>query len=351
MRHHFSPSPTFPIAAAVGLGLLASLLFPMKASSQISIGGGSTISSGGWSLTGTDPIEIRWAGEVVTVYQTSASLPKPFFYPLIGPTGENVTRHYPMKEGVAHEATDHLHHRSLWFGIGSVNGLDFWHEPGSQGKEGTKFGRTVHTGLSSTQIKGQEKAIVLKTGTDWLDHQTGAKICQDRRTIRLECRDDGGFALDFTVTLEASEGDVTLRDTEECGLAIRMMPSLQLEGPAAKGAARNSEGVTGRDVWGRRARWVSYDGEDSQGRALGIALFDHPTSFRHPTWWHARHYGLCSSGPFGQGHFEKDAPKTAGDHLIRQGDSLTLRYRVLIHAGKADAGKLEEEFRVFADTK
>lgn len=331
--------------------LFLPLFFPMITSGQVSIGNGSVISSGGWNITGTDPIEIRWAGELVTAYQTGQHLPKPFFYPLVGPTGENVTRHYPMKEGVPGEETDHVHHRSLFFGIGSVNGLDFWHEPGSKGKEGAKFGRTVHTGLNGIQMKGKEKAIILKTTTDWIDHQTGAKVCQDRRTIRLERRDDGGMALDFTLVLEASEGQLTIRDSEECGLAMRMMPGLQLEGTAAKGAARNSEGVTGKDVWGKRAKWVSYDGVDSKGKELGVAFFDHPSSFRHPTWWHARHYGLCSSGPFGQGHFEQKAgaAPNAGDRVMKQGESLTLRYRVLIHAGKADVARLESEFAAFAE--
>jgi hypothetical protein len=334
----------FPIAAA-GFFLA---LFPMNLSSQVSIGSGSVISSGGWTITGTDPIEIRWAGEVVTAYQTGTDLPKPFFYPLIGPTGENVTRHWPMKEGHADEETDHPHHRSVWFGLGSVNGLDFWHEPGSKGKEGTKYGRTVHTGLNGIQMKGAEKAIILKTTTDWVADAGGEKICRDRRTIRLERRDDGGLVLDFTLVLEASEGDVTIGDSEECALAVRVMPTLQLEGQVAKGGMQNSEGVTGREVWGKRAKWVGYDGVDSQGRELGIAMFDHPSSFRHPSWWHARHYGLFAVNPFGEGHFDPAAAKGAGDHTIKHGDSLTLRYRVLVHPGKTDAEKLGAEFARFA---
>ncbi|MCB1089355.1 MAG: PmoA family protein, partial [Verrucomicrobiae bacterium] len=274
---------------------LSILEFPSHSQGQVSIGSGSVISSGGWSITGTNPIEIRWGGEVVTTYQIDPGLPKPFFYPLIGPTGENVTRHWPMEEGHAGESNDHSNHRSLWFGLGNVNGLDFWHEPGSKGKEGTKFGKTVHTGLNGIQMKGSEKAILLKTKTDWLSMEGGEKICQDRRTIRLQHREDGSLILDFTIVLEASEGEVTIGDSEECALALRVMPTLRLEGDVAKGSMRNSEGVTGKEVWGKRASWVDYDGVDSQNRPLGIAIFDHPGSFRHPTWWHARPYGLFAA--------------------------------------------------------
>ncbi len=31
---------------------------------------------------------------------------RPYFYPLIGPTGEGVTRNFPMSEGVADEAAE-----------------------------------------------------------------------------------------------------------------------------------------------------------------------------------------------------------------------------------------------------
>lgn len=318
---------------------------------QVSIGSGANIRSGGWTVTGTDPIEVRWAGELVTAYQTGQDLPKPYFYPLIGPTGENVTRHWPMREGVEGEETDHVHHRSLWFGLGKVNGYDFWHEPGSKGKEDHRFGRTIHAGLNGMQIQGAENAITLRTRTDWVGWDDGIKVCQDRRVFRLQRRDDGALTLDVTLVLEASEGDVTIEDDKEGALALRVMPTLRLEGDRAKGGILNSEGDLGKAAWGRRARWVDYHGVDSQGRELGIAIFDHPGSFRHPSWWHARHYGLFAVNPFGQGSFEKDAPKDAGNHTIKHGDSLTLRYRVLIHPGKANAEALEAEFAKFAETE
>ena len=49
----------------------------------------------------------------------------PYFYPVIGPNGESITRHYPMKEGVAAESQDHAHHRSLRFAHSDVNGQNY----------------------------------------------------------------------------------------------------------------------------------------------------------------------------------------------------------------------------------
>lgn len=341
-----------PLALSFSLGLaLVAIAGPFSAPAQVSIGSGSKISSGGWTVTGTDPIEIRWAGELVTAYQTGKDEPKPYFYPLIGPTGENVTRHWPMKDGVEGEETDHIHHRSLWFGLGKVNGYDFWHEPASKNKQDKKFGKTVHTGMNGMQISGKDQSITFKTTSDWVGFEDGIKILQDKRTFRLQHRDDGSLVIDATFVLEASEGDVNIVDDKEGAFAMRVMPTLRLEGEHAKGGILNNNGDEGKAAWGKRAKWVDYDGVDTQGKELGVAIFDHPTSFRHPSWWHARHYGLFAVNPFGQGNFEKEAAEDAGNYTIKHGDSITLKYRVLIHPGKADADKLNAEYEQFAETE
>jgi len=37
----------------------------------------------------------------------------------------------------------------------------------------------------------------------------------------------------------------------------------------------------------------------NEGETLGVAIFNHPPSFRHPTSWHARTYGLFTANCFG----------------------------------------------------
>ena len=81
--------------------------------------------------------------ELVAAYRADTGN-KPFFFPLIGPTGESYTRAFPMLR-VADEDTDHPHQRSCWFTHGNVNGIDFW----SEGKRtGTihESGRTIVAG-------------------------------------------------------------------------------------------------------------------------------------------------------------------------------------------------------------
>ena len=49
-----------------------------------------------------------------------SSYPRPFFYPLLGPSGHPLTR-------MGHPgAPNHDHHRSVWLAHHKLNGVDFW---------------------------------------------------------------------------------------------------------------------------------------------------------------------------------------------------------------------------------
>ena len=53
-------------------------------------------------------------------WHSGESYPRPFFYPLLGPTGSPLTR-------MGHPgAPNHDHHRSIWFAHHKVLGIDFW---------------------------------------------------------------------------------------------------------------------------------------------------------------------------------------------------------------------------------
>ena len=77
--------------------------------------------------------DVFYAGKLFTSLHTQG-FPKPILYPLHGPNGEVMVRHYPMKKGVKGERSDHPHHQSLWFTHGDVNGVSFWHIGSGAGK-------------------------------------------------------------------------------------------------------------------------------------------------------------------------------------------------------------------------
>jgi len=155
--------------------------------------------------------------------------------------------------------------------------------------------------------------------------------------------------MDFEVTIHASHGDVTLGDTKEGSMAIRLAPTMRVEGKVGKGHIINSEGQRDKEAWGKRAAWCDYYGP-LNGKTVGVAIFDHPGNPRHPTWWHVRTYGLFAANPFGVHYFEKK-PEGTGDMIIKADDSVTFRYRFHFHKGDCKQAKVAELYREYAATK
>jgi len=80
---------------------------------------------------------------------------------------------------------------------------------------------------------------------------------------------------------------------------------------------------------------------------LGIAIFDNPKNLRHPTYWHARHYGLLAANAFGLKELLHDRHQD-GSYAIAAGGSLTLRYRVFIHHGDFLQAHVADAYRQYA---
>ncbi len=263
--------------------------------------------------------------------------PKPIIYPITGPGGVRMTRDFPMVKGTAGEASDHPHHQSLWYTHGDVNGTDFW----AMGK-----GSIVTTKVEKPVNSGSSAWLVLHN--KWVDAD-GKTVLTDvtKLTFHKEVANAAGVessAIDFEITLQASEGEVTFGDTKEGTMGIRTNPALRID----KGAtAINSEGVSGEGIWGKRAKWVDYSAT-VDGKAVGVSIFDHPTNPRHPTWWHARAYGLVAANPFGVKDFEKK-PHAEGEFKIAKDASATFKYRFVFHQGDAEKAEVGAQFDRWAE--
>ena len=262
---------------------------------------------------------------------------KPIVYPILGPGGVRMVRHFPMKKGVEGEKPDHPHHQSLWFTHGEVNGVSFWH----LGKDAGRIVCTkaqVNNSRSHSTNDGTSHFVGVALQNEWRKAD-GTIVCTDEQQIDFVLLPGGDRAIDYAVTIKATHGDVTFGDTKEGTAGIRTHPGLRID----KGAkARNNGGVEGGAIWGKRAKWVDYfatvDGKD-----VGVAIFDHPTNPRHPTWWHARAYGLVAANPFGVHNFERK-PKGTGDLVIKKGTKQSFRYRFLFYAGHGTAAKTEAAY-------
>ena len=286
---------------------------------------------------GENKVRVEVNGELFTEYIFKSDSKRPYFYPVIGPTGVAVNRHWPMKEG-ENEQKDHPHHQSLWYTHGSINGIDFW-------TDGDKNGSVVHDKF--LKIESGKDVGIIQSQNKYIAPD-GTVICTDTRTHKFYNIPDARM-MDFEVTFHASQGQVVLGDTKEGSMAIRLAPTIRVKGPVAQGHIINSEGDRDGDAWGKRAAWCDYYGPVN-GEIVGVAIFDHPQNPKHPTWWHVRDYGLFAANPFGVSDFEHK-PHGTGDITIPAGESLTFRYRIYIHKGDNEQGKVAEYYKQYSEIK
>lgn len=289
-------------------------------------------------------VQVLLDGKVFTEYWYQ-DVPRPFLYPVIGPNGEGVTRSFPMKDSVADEPQDHIHHRSLWFAHERMNGVDFWSEAVG------KHGKQVHARFGFVGVKDGQ--AVIESENNWAGPD-GKLILTDSRRVRVIPLAAGQTAIDFTIVLKPEKEDLLIGEAKDGLCAMRVNAAMALKDQAkekqgvSQGHILMSTGKKDAEAWGTRAAWCNYFGPDAGGKPAGIVMMDHPGNLRHPTWWHARDYGLCSANPFGQGAFEKAFEgKKAGDHTVKLGTTLKLRYRYVVHNGQLQAPEIEALYQQF----
>jgi hypothetical protein len=286
---------------------------------------------------------IKIDSQLFTEYLTDSAT-KPVLWPIIGPTGKAVTRPWPM-EPATKGTTDHPHHRSLWFTHGSVNGIDFWTEPpaGKTKSRAAKTGRIVHRDFVKVE-SGPVALIVARD--DWISPQ-GKKVCEDEQRLRFGV-DGASRWIDFDIALRASEGPLKFGDTKEGSFGLRVADSMRVDAKKG-GQIVDSRGRTDAAAWGQKAEWVDYHGP-LDGQTIGIAIMNHPSSFRYPTGWHVRTYGLFAANPFAEHEFAGDATHPVS-YMLPQGKELVLRYRILLHRGDEKQGRVAEAFAEYAKSK
>ena len=274
-----------------------------------------------------DKVEIKLNGKPFTTYQTKLGA-KPILWPIIGPTGTEMTRAYPqVADGKEGERKDHVHHRSFWFTHGDVNGISFWHE-------NDKHGTTVHREFK--QISGGKKAII-STVNDWVGPDK-KKHCEDHRTYTFWTAKDKRY-VDVAIKVVAAYGDVTFGDTKEGCFGVRTAGTMKVDAKQG-GKIVSSNGLTDGEAWGKPASWVDYHGP-VDGEKVGIAILNHPKSYGYPSHWHVRTYGLFAANPFGLNMFKTGKNGTL---KLKKGDSFSLYYRVIFHKGDEKDADISGEF-------
>ncbi len=264
-----------------------------------------------------DQVIVRIDGTTFTGYRFGPGQKMPYFYPLAGPlSGLSLT---------TESSLPYPHHRSLWFGCDRVNGGDYW-------QEGSDRGQILSRGPKI--VSGGPEEIQIADLCDW--RQPGREpIILDRREITITAPADGARIIDFAVTLTALT-DIRIERTNHSLFAARVVPELSVE---KGGTLVNAEGRSGeKETAGTPSAWMDSSGTRF-GLTEGLAIFDAPGNLWHPARWFTRDYGFFS--PTNLNWID------ANGVVLKKGESLPLRYRVVVHAGNAVQAGIGDRYRAW----
>lgn len=275
------------------------------------------------AIPGVDRFGFHQDGRERVVYEFGTGGPRPFLFPLIGPSGRAVTRMgHPNPVG-------HEHHRSVWFGHQKLGGVNVWEEkPGVDAK-------VRHL-----------RATAYRDGSDWAGASVdldwwadGRSLMRQRLILAYEPRDDGGFALDLDSRFTTIDGPLDLGQSNFAFLGVRVSKTISAQ--FGGGRLLADDGAEGeRTIFGKRHRWVDYSGPNAPGKVEGIAYLEHPDNPRHPTHWHVRDDGWMTA-----------SFNLAEGWGIAPGHPLDLRYRLLVHDGPGALAAIEPEWKRYAETR
>jgi hypothetical protein len=264
-----------------------------------------------------DKIEIRLNGNLLTNYILSEDEKYPFFFPVNGPSKATVTS---MRNA------NYPHHSSLFFGCDKVNGGNYW-------QEGLERGQIVSLRADILE-SGNEKAVI-ENECIWRRPGADAPI-KDKRIITVTAPSKDKYILDFDVSMEMLL-DVTINKTNHSLFSGRMDADLAVTNG---GTMINAEGETGeKGTFGKRSAWMDYYGS-RMGGTEGMAILQHPSNEWFPAPWFTRDYGFFSPTPM----YWPENEKTTD---LKKGDTIKLRYRVIIHSGDHKEAKIAEEFNKY----
>ncbi|MEN8229414.1 MAG: PmoA family protein [Bacteroidota bacterium] len=292
-------------------------------------------------------IDVMIDGKLFTSFCWPDNVFKPILYPVLTSAGTEITRGFPINPRIG-ERADHAHHTGIWLTYGNVNGNDFWgngHE--GLGIESDNGGVIRH--IRVDELTGGSSKGHFITYESWTD-TTGEELLAERTAYHF-IAEGSTRIIDRITTLTAGGLEVSLPDTKEGMFGIRVARQLELpsedditlygeddqptlvealSNEGISGNYRSSEGDTGSDVWGTRAKWMDLYGNIGDEK-ISLVICDHPKNPSYPTYWHARGYGLFSANPFGWDDFTNG--KEQLNHTIPAGQSVTFRYRVIISSG------------------
>lgn len=263
-----------------------------------------------------DRISINVGNTTVSEYVfADPDVPRPYLVNVKTIDGIQVTRNHPPQAG---DDQDHPHHTGIFFTFGDLNGIDFWHLKG----------KVVHQRFA-VEPRQSDSAIGFATENRYLSLDGRTHYANERSAVYVSLTDHG---IEYSIHQLISAADTPLKigSKEEGGLAVRVATPIAVSSNSG-GRILDANGRSGgKSIWGQQSDWVDYSGTIN-GRHVGMLVVPHRRNFAR-CWWHARDYGLLGANPFGP------LNKKGQAYVVRPGETLVLRYHVLVHSSKSAEG-------------
>ncbi|MBM3477510.1 MAG: hypothetical protein FJX75_29930 [Armatimonadetes bacterium] len=260
-------------------------------------------------------------GAEVARYNAGWDMFRPYVFPVLGPDGRHVTR-----MGHPHDPITHRHHYSVWVAHADVNGVDFWSDAPTAGKQ-------VHRNILALEDGATSAAA--KVGIDWVGPD-GKHLLAEERTYRLIDLPDMERLLDIHLRLSPVEGLVRFGATAFGLAAVRVAKTMCVADGG--GQILNAEGALGEEaIFWKRAAWCDYSGPVAPGIWNGIAFFSHPSNADHPPEWHVRSdgwMGACLS--------------REAERVVNAGEAIEMRYGLYVHRGTPNEADVRGAYARFA---
>jgi hypothetical protein len=262
-------------------------------------------------------IDVLINKNLFTSYIFSEDEKYPFFFPVNGPSNSSVTS---MRNG------NYPHHSSLFFGCDKVNGGNYW-------QEGLERGQIIS--LRADIIESGNDKVVIEAENIWRRPNANSPI-KDFRKITITAPSNDLFQIDFDITMEMLM-DVTIDKTNHSLFSGRMDADLAVTNGGTMVNANGDKGEKG--TFGKRSPWIDFYGKRGD-KFEGMAIMQHPSNEWYPSPWFTRDYGFFSPTPMYW-------PANDKETTLKKGQTIKLKYRVLVHAGDVASAKIAEQFEVY----
>jgi len=244
-----------------------------------------------------------------------------YAHPIYGLDGEAITDDFPK---------DHYHHRGLFWGWPDMDrdgkSVSIWDLRGVEQRFDKWVGREVGPVCAQFETDG-----------GW--YVDGERVADERVCFRVWPADEVGRALDVYLRWTAVDKPIVIHGQKQenkgyGGPNLRFAPR-----PEGTTVITTPAGLQQGD-----GVYVSYPWTDlsapfhGAAQVSGAAVFGSAANPRFPDAWLLRHYGiLCVCWPG-----RDEVP-------FEPGKPVEMRYRVWIHRGDAEAGRVAEAYKLYAE--